>query len=347
VLDVRKGTWKGFSERAVPGLHKGPSRIALHQDAVVLWRRNVEVADLLADGWHQAPGDRVLFDLTTLTSSLLPPPPLDLRREHFGLAINERWIVYWGGSAKNAHNNPEKLFGDGAVFDLRTRKWTVLPPGPPARSVSTFQLLGDTLLLAGGMDDLLDYAQSDRPHEERTANFQDAWTLDLTRGQWTQLDLPPRTTRLPVCRSCGVEAALSSAYFFGDGWLFDATTRQVHGVAPELGRNAAPQHVEALVLDSRRLLLWTEDEPTAPTGYVFDREKRRWCAVDLAPVAPVMFGARPSISAHQGQLYLWAAESSEQRETTDCPPGAPCARTFETHVTPGGAMIVSFEKVWP
>lgn len=111
----------------------------------------------------------------------------------FGVAAGfdgER-IALWGGTSRNAHERPigpgvwasgdDQVFGDGAVYEVASDRWVVIPDAPVTPSIHAALSWHEGWLLAGG---------GFVPAQEN-AQSPDLAGYDPSSGTWTELPAAP------------------------------------------------------------------------------------------------------------------------------------------------------------
>ncbi len=119
-----------------------PIELGVDQQAVWTGERLLVYA-----GFAQG-GDAVAATFNPMTEewTLIPNPPLGPRRDSAMSSDGSRFVVLWGGSASGS------VLSDGALFDLDTGEWLVLPPSPATSGRDRHSIMWhqDRFLIIGG-----------------------------------------------------------------------------------------------------------------------------------------------------------------------------------------------------
>lgn len=110
------------------------------------------------------------------------PPPVGVRN-FVGTAFDGQRLAVWGGSTASFIDDTggHDVLDDGALYDIASDSWDVLPPGPSGRAHASLQWSNGRLLVGGGIgtagtsDDFLS----------------DLWAYDPGTGAWEELAPAP------------------------------------------------------------------------------------------------------------------------------------------------------------
>ncbi|MEO8703767.1 MAG: hypothetical protein ABI867_27200 [Kofleriaceae bacterium] len=295
VLDA-SGTWRTLAKRLPL---RGPTYTTVSGGRWLLYTN--------ANYFPPTSSHRVLFDPVTLQVIEVPPPPFPDPRVNAVVALDNDNLVIWGGFQPE----PEMLFGDGAVFRIKDRRWAPIPKGPPARSDAVFDLHAGKLMIFGGIG-------IEKYPPEETELITSAYVLDLARLTWQPLAFDwtgwasePPIASIAACWKCSPQLVVPHGSFFARGLVYDANAQTIHRTT----RVASPasQAPEVRALDDRHVLMSFLGSSEA---FVLDLQQRSWCRTTLPAAAvelsEVMTGLQTDITAHAGRLYLWRSFQHEE-----------------------------------
>lgn len=343
ILDPATATWRALSsEHAV--WRRSHSRMWSAGRHVLFWPFPATP--------HSKAGTEIwLLDPERPKTVSVPFPPIDMNRQSPLVALDDRYIVVYGGEQRDQYNNAAKSFGDGAVFDIEAGRWTRMPPGSPGRIASPARFHDGVLLLFGGID----YSLSKQPEVAGDALVvRDIRALDVKSNRWLQ-PAPAWSSwqrwqpGFDGCTGCGPTVAVGSRIFVGRRAVFDTATKKLR-VAPPFPAPATwgrpegngQENLRGVAIDDRHVLLTsTSSDEATREAILFDAVSLRQCVLAIpASASPLLVGTHQSF--HDDALYLWrAGRTVTEVEDRDCPPGAPCAapRQFERYVGPEAAVL--------
>jgi hypothetical protein len=163
LYDIRKDRWTVMPNPRMPG--RGYAFLALTERHFFVWGGYLS---------GRLFGDGAILDLSTLRWTAVPEGPLKDRWLGGIVRIGDR-VVIWGGTSTSGG---DAGCADGAIFDLRRRKWESLPPSPlTGRYGHSMTLWGSRIVVWGG-------------HPPGTV-AKDGAILDLRTGRWEMLPEAP------------------------------------------------------------------------------------------------------------------------------------------------------------
>ncbi|MCX6126976.1 MAG: hypothetical protein NTV34_19805 [Proteobacteria bacterium] len=164
--------------------------------------------------------DGAIYDVEASLWNELPTPPSKIlceRFDHSMAAVGDK-IIVWGGSYDS------QPFGDGAIYDLTTSKWTKMP-NPPAgilspRAGASMTAVGDKIVIWGGSNDYY---------------LSDGGIFDMSTSQWTAMPKAPLSPRYYHSMAAVGDRVLiwggtfyqdGVSQYFKDGAVFDVSKMQ-------------------------------------------------------------------------------------------------------------------------
>lgn len=300
--------------------------------------------------YTRAASELYLLEPTTSRFIEIPLPPIDLSRQSTLVALDDHHIVAYGGEQRDQYNNPARTLGDGAIFDVKTRRWTAMP-GSPGRIASPALFHNGVLLLFGGIDytlsKVVDYVGD-------ALTVRDIRALEVDNNRW----LVPESSwsswqrwqpGFAGCTGCGPTVAVGSRIFVGRRAVFDTENMTLEVIPPwtaptswSLPGGPGQENLRGVAIDDRHVLLTsTAAGQAAAEAVVFDAVSRRACVLAIPPAAtPLLVGTHQSF--HKGALYLWReGRTVSEEEERNCPEGAPCMapRSIERYLGPESLVL--------
>jgi N-acetylneuraminic acid mutarotase len=198
--------------------------------------------------------------------SQLPRSPLS-DRDGANVAWTGRYLFVWGGSVWQGTHGPKRevLRGDGAVWDLPTGRWRVLPPSPlSARAASAVVWTGRQVIVWGGYD---------RAEPRRHVSAEGA-AWNPTTNTWTKLPPAPlRARSAPIATWTGRRMVLLGGYrgpwtrSYPDGASFDPATGTWRKLPAARSPDGHPIDWRAAVMTDHDLFAWSTWSPPTPGSY--------------------------------------------------------------------------------
>jgi hypothetical protein len=140
ILDLEKMKWKRIPNANIKGR-------CFH--SAVLWGSKMVVWGGRKAGKDVYFSDGAILDLEKLEWEELPELDIDGRYYHSAVLWGSKMVI-WGGMISSP-GSPREYYDDGAMLDLKTKKWVKLPWAPiVARARHSAILWGSKLVIWGG-----------------------------------------------------------------------------------------------------------------------------------------------------------------------------------------------------
>jgi hypothetical protein len=256
-------------------------------------------------------------------------------------------LVIWSGSLQEP-GKPFTLYSDGAMFDLASARWQLLPKGPRARDMASSWFDADRLIVFGGVDAMKESKGRDE------SLIRDAYVVDLhdlSALKWQPVSAawkwPRDAPAMQPCH-CGGGAASSGPFaWFDQALLFDGRENTVVAAPPP----ALPEDWKGIgwtmpmefgLGNGRFVFVLRASTPEVHSALIFDAARASWCSFELgAKVAELLPGAQ--LQVVDGKLFVWAP-LEPAKNVSACRGGPECPAKWEQakRKTPGA--IVSLPK---
>jgi N-acetylneuraminic acid mutarotase len=268
ILDLQKREWEELPQSPING--RGYHSTTLWGSKLVIWGGR-DGNNFLNDG--------AILDLKTKKWEKLPEAPID-GRTHHSAALWGSKLVVWGGCQWLNIRQGGGYFGDGAILDLKTKKWKKLPEAPiDSRAHHSSVLWGSKLVVWGGMKG------------PPTIKFNDGAILNLETMRWEKLKAPIQARCRHSTALWGSKLVVYGdgypAFSHGDGALLDIQTKKWEKLpeSPLVCRSN-----NTAVLWRSKLVIWggeTHDPSTlhfTNDGAILDLQRREWQRLPESPI---------------------------------------------------------------
>jgi N-acetylneuraminic acid mutarotase len=311
------------------------SPLAIKNDgSVVLWGSKLVIWGGTDD--RSAIDEGAVLDLETMKWKELPEAPITGRGRHSTTLWGSK-LVIWGGYDPGT---PVTLFRDGAILDLKTMEWEVLPAIRIERRYDHSAFLWDSkLVIWGGRDYIMDGA-----------------ILDLKTKKWEKIrDAPIKDRESAYTFLWGSKLVIwggrGEEGYLNDGAILDLKTKKWEKLAdaPIKGR-VGP----SVLLWGSKLVIWGGTRRTRHKrgwfndGAILNLETNKW---EKLPEAPIDGRVGHSRVLWESKLVIWGGRGKEgylndgavlDLKTKEWKklPEAPIARRFRHCTTLLGSKLI-------
>jgi N-acetylneuraminic acid mutarotase len=188
IYDIEKDSWVELPEPPIKGRAFHTS--VLIGEKLIIWGGAPNSGDI-----DNTFDDGAIYDLGSGKWEKMPKAVIDGRAYHTAIVWDKRLII-WGGLGASV------AFNDGAIYDVEKNKWEEIPEPPeniiqPAgRGCHSCVLLGDKLIIWGGMDLMPGADRILRGNELVGGTYYSNGAIyDLVGRRWEELPKAPLRAR--------------------------------------------------------------------------------------------------------------------------------------------------------
>jgi N-acetylneuraminic acid mutarotase len=262
--------------------------------------------------------------------SKVPPAPLQNRYGAAAVAWTGRELLVWGGASRS-----DKVFGDGAAYDLPTKRWRKLPPAPISpRTGAASVWTGHELIVWGGFDGLA---------HGLNHGAVDGASYNPDTDSWTPLPLAPLAARAYAVVTwtgtrmvvLGGQPAVSSLGVFReytDGAAYDPGTRTWTPIPAPVDPVGRRLSWESAVATPHGLLAWAGwnqrlgwSFSAGADLFSYDPTSGRWTYV--LPTANFLGAVGQAVWTGQ-EVFVAGDADPCPGEGVSCVGGSPAARIY-------------------
>ena len=217
----------------------------------------------------------------------IPSGPLSARSGQAALWTGSRFLI-WGGQEVTQPEPSSDMFNDGALFDPRTDRWTIMPRSPlsPRDQVAAVWTGHEALLWGGQTEDTA----------STPADSNSGAAYDPATRRWSRLPASPLSPRSDATALwTGTEAIFiggdsppGSAPSRGngldvDGALYDPTTRRWSRLPPLPRKGLGSPNGMTAVWAGTKLIFWGVFESTTYLGSNTTETRLRTLSAEWTP----------------------------------------------------------------
>ncbi|MGH8992138.1 MAG: Kelch repeat-containing protein [Acidimicrobiia bacterium] len=244
--------------------------------------------------------DGALYDPASKEWRRIPESPLS-RRSESAVAYAAGRLLVWGGRDGRAPNDPG--LADGAVYDVKTNRWTLLPEAPlPGRIRPAVAAVGDQVLIWSGI-------RIESGGDRRT----DAALYNPTTHDWTRIADAPRPAGCFEERCPGTTTG-SLALFVNARLSYDASTGTWNDM-PDCAAAREFSSGQSTVAAADGLIAWGGKSPYGDRlpGASYHLRDKRWSELPEPAFAPRLHHAAIWTG---DRMIVWGGISGAEGEPT-------------------------------